>query len=70
MKYNVVALGGTFDIIHIGHITLIEKAASISEKIIIGLTSDSYVQKTGKNIQNDYKIRYENLSKIIHEEFI
>ena len=69
MKYNVVALGGTFDIIHIGHITLIEKAASISEKVIIGLTSDSYIQKTGKNIQNDYKIRYENLSKIIHEEF-
>ena len=70
MKYNVVALGGTFDIIHIGHITLIEKAASISEKIIIGLTSDSYIQKTGKNIQNHYSIRYENLSKIIHEKFL
>ena len=40
MQYRVIALGGTFDIIHIGHIELLKKGFSISEKVIIGLTSD------------------------------
>ena len=35
--FNITALGGTFDIIHVGHIELIQKAVSISDKIIIGL---------------------------------
>ena len=42
MKYDAVALGGTFDIIHIGHIALLEKGFSISKKVIIGLTSDDF----------------------------
>ena len=33
--FRLTALGGTFDIIHVGHVGLIEKAVSISEKIII-----------------------------------
>ena len=41
MQYDVVALGGTFDIIHIGHIALLEKGFTISKKVIIGLTSDN-----------------------------
>jgi pantetheine-phosphate adenylyltransferase len=42
MQYRVIALGGTFDIIHIGHIELLKKGFSISEKVIIGLTSDEF----------------------------
>jgi len=62
-------MGGTFDIIHVGHITLIEKAASISEKIIIGLTSDSLAAKNGKNITNNFKQRFENLKKTLDDKF-
>ncbi|MBC8251310.1 MAG: pantetheine-phosphate adenylyltransferase [Candidatus Nitrosopelagicus sp.] len=67
--FTLTALGGTFDIIHIGHILLIKKAISISEKIIIGLTSDSFIVKNGKTITNNFEQRFENLEKVIHEKF-
>ena len=50
MMFTLTALGGTFDIIHVGHVRLIEKAVSISDKIIIGLTSDAFISKNGKMI--------------------
>jgi pantetheine-phosphate adenylyltransferase len=69
VKFNLTALGGTFDIIHVGHLDLIEKATSISEKIIIGLTSDSFAAKNGKITINNFQQRLENLDKTIHEKF-
>jgi len=69
VKFNLTALGGTFDIIHVGHLDLIEKATSISEKIIIGLTSDSFAAKNGKITTNNFQQRLENLDKTIHEKF-
>ena len=62
--FRLTALGGTFDIIHVGHIALIQKAVSISEKIIIGLTSDDFISKHGKKINNNFEKRFENLEKI------
>ena len=67
--FTLTALGGTFDIIHIGHLILIEKAISISEKIIIGLTSDSFIAKNGKTITNNFEQRFKNLEKAIYEKF-
>ena len=67
--FNITALGGTFDIIHVGHIELIQKAVSISDKIIIGLTSDAFISKNGKKIINNFEQRSENLEKIIREKF-
>ena len=67
--FRLTALGGTFDIIHVGHIALIQKAVSISEKIVIGLTSDDFISKHEKKINNNFEKRFENLEKIIHEKF-
>ena len=67
--FALTALGGTFDIIHVRHIALIQKAVSISEKIIIGLTSDSFISKNHKKNVNNFQQRFENLEKIIHENF-
>ena len=67
--FNITALGGTFDIIHVGHIELIQKAVDISDKIIIGLTSDAFISKNDKKIINNFEQRSENLEKIIHEKF-
>jgi pantetheine-phosphate adenylyltransferase len=67
--FTLTALGGTFDIIHIGHLILLQKAISISEKIIIGLTSDSFITKNDKKITNNFEQRFENLEKFLHEKF-
>ena len=67
--FTLTALGGTFDIIHTGHIELIQKAVSISDKIIIGLTSDAFISKNDKKITNNFERRSKNLEKIICENF-
>ena len=38
-EFTLVATGGTFDIIHRGHLTLLSDAFAISDKIIIGMRS-------------------------------
>ena len=68
-KFSLIALGGTFDIIHHGHITLLSNAFEISEKVIIGLTSDEFVQKKGKNPIHKYDERLKNLTSLIFKKF-
>ena len=68
-KFSLIAMGGTFDIIHFGHITLLSTAFDISEKVIIGLTSDEFVQKKGKNPIHKYDERLKNLTSIIFKKF-
>ena len=47
-KYNKVAVGGTFDEFHKGHEALISKAFEVSEKVVIGLSSDEFVSTMSK----------------------
>ncbi len=68
-QFTLVAMGGTFDIIHKGHLTLLAKAFSISSNVIIGLTSDELTEKRGKKTLNDYKKRFETLTNIIETNF-
>ncbi len=65
----MVALGGTFDVIHKGHLALLEKAFSISSKVIIGLTSDQLAEKRGKKTLNDFLKRKQVLEKTIAKHF-
>jgi len=62
-------MGGTFDIIHRGHLTLLSNAFEISDKVIIGLTSDEFAVKKGKTPNNKYEKRLENLISSISKEF-
>ncbi len=68
-KYELVATGGTFDIIHKGHIELLKKAFEISSTVIIGLTSDELAEKKGKKITNNYSSRLVSLTSAIEENF-
>ena len=65
----MIALGGTFDIIHAGHIALLDKGFSISEKVIVGLTSDELAEKKGKKLVNSFQIRYSTLESLLKEKF-
>ena len=68
-KFSLVATGGTFDIIHSGHVKLLLNSFQISDKVIIGLTSDEFATKMGKFPINNYQKRFENLTTVISEQF-
>jgi rfaE bifunctional protein nucleotidyltransferase chain/domain len=42
---KVVFTNGVFDLIHIGHLTYMAKAAELGNKLIIGLNSDASVKR-------------------------
>ena len=67
--FDLVAMGGTFDAIHSGHMALLNKAFSISSKVIIGLSSDQLATKKGKNLVNDYSKRLSLLKSVIEKNF-
>lgn len=46
--FKVVAIGGTFDRLHKGHRVFISEAFEIGEKVIIGITSDTYAREKRK----------------------
>ena len=68
-KLDLAAMGGTFDVIHSGHMALLNKAFSISSKVIIGLSSDQLAAKRGKNLTNDYSKRLSSLKSVIEKNF-
>ncbi len=39
---------GTFDVLHFGHIRLLERAKALGDKLIVGVTSDDYDRTRGK----------------------
>ena len=68
-SFDLVAMGGTFDIVHSGHIALLDKAFSISSKVIIGLSSDQLAKKRRKNLTSDYPKRLSLLKSVIEKNF-
>ena len=68
-QFTLVAMGGTFDIIHKGHLTLFAKAFSISSNVIIGLNGDELAEKRGKKTLNNYEKRFETLTNTIKANF-
>jgi len=68
-SFDLVAMGGTFDIVHSGHMALLDKAFSISSKVIVGLSSDQLAEKKGKNLTNDYPKRLSLLKSVIEKNF-
>ena len=68
-KFTSVAVGGTFDILHKGHITLFAKAFSISQHVIIGITSDKFTTQKQKQILHNYNTREHALKNMITSNF-
>ena len=67
---------GTFDLLHYGHIRLLERAKELGDYLIVGITSDDYDKTRGKiNVQQSLSeriaaVRQTKLAdKIIVEEY-
>jgi pantetheine-phosphate adenylyltransferase len=61
-----VAVGGTFNPLHDGHIALLKKAVELSrgDELLIGLTSDEMTRKKDHEV-DDYHSRYNDVIKFI-----
>lgn len=68
-KFPIVATGGTFDEIHVGHIALLAKAFEVGKKVIIGVSSDKFAADRGKNLNHSFEARVANLKNMIKKEF-
>ena len=59
-------MGGTFDILHVGHKALLKRAAKEGKRVLIGLTTDERARQ-GRSIENlnSYTIRKQNLETLL-----
>ena len=60
-QFGHVACGGTLDILHKGHISVLNRAFKIGKQVSIGITTDLFCKKIGKTPLETQKIRGNNL---------
>src|SRR3989338_15771 len=60
-RYDHVACGGTFDILHKGHLSLLNKAFKTGQRVSIGITTDKFCKELGKTPYESQRIRRQNL---------
>lgn len=65
-KFKLIAIGGTFDVIHKGHRELLRIAFELGDKVLIGLTTDAFIKSMGKTHEvKPYVDRLEDLKKLL-----
>ena len=69
MKYKMVATGGTFDHLHRGHIALLSRSFDAGDAVVIGVTSDAFARREGKNPDQSYTERVRVLEEFIRKNF-
>ncbi|TMP45721.1 glycerol-3-phosphate cytidylyltransferase [Pseudoalteromonas citrea] len=56
---KVVITYGTFDLFHVGHVRLLKRLSKLGDKLIVGISSDSFNELKGKESFFSYKERAE-----------
>jgi len=64
-KFRNVVLGGTFDTLHSGHVKLLATATLIGDRILIGLTSDSFASTYKQYKVRPFSVRLANLRNLM-----
>ncbi len=75
-KVKKVITYGTYDLLHYGHIKLLERAKALGDYLVVGVTSDDFDRTRGKiNVKESLMERVEAVRKtgladeIIVEEY-
>jgi glycerol-3-phosphate cytidylyltransferase len=61
---------GTFDLFHVGHIRLLERARSLGDYLVVGLSTDEFNLQKGKKSVFSYAERFAILSALRHVDQI
>lgn len=67
-RLKVVAVGGTFDVMHKGHWFLLEETFNVSEKVIIGITTDEFASAHKTHPIDAYANRFRDVTEWIDEK--
>lgn len=73
MATTTVITFGTFDVLHVGHIRVLNRAAELGDRLIVGVSSDELnFSKKGRNPVFSEQERVELVSnlKSVHEVFV
>ncbi len=63
---KIVITYGTFDLLHPGHVRILEKAKSMGDYLIVGLSTDEFNVRKHKRSFLDYEERKEILEAIVY----
>ncbi len=64
MKTKTVITYGTFDMFHVGHLRLLQRAKSLGDRLIVGISTDDFNEVKGKKILISYEQRAEIVANI------
>ncbi len=69
MKNNILTYG-TFDLLHKGHINIIDKALKLAGDgvVVVGVSSDEWNQKKGKNSHENQEQRLKNIENLYKDK--
>ncbi|WP_439437649.1 glycerol-3-phosphate cytidylyltransferase [Salinivibrio costicola] len=59
MSKKTVITYGTFDLFHVGHVRLLKRLSELGDKLIVGISSDSFNELKGKKSFFSYEERAE-----------
>ena len=69
MKFNIVVCGGTFDHFHKGHASFLRFILSLTQKVVLGLTSDKYTQTEKNGHIESYLDRKNSIEKYNYKHY-
>lgn len=61
---------GTFDLLHYGHIRLLQRARALGDYLIVGLSTDEFNAQKGKTAFHDYETRKRMLEAIRYVDLV
>ena len=64
MRRKTVLTYGTYDLLHKGHILLLERASQLGDRLIVGLSTDEFNRVKNKECVYPYEDRYLIVSSI------
>lgn len=63
--FKIAYLGGTFSLLHNGHIDLMKRASQMAERVVVSLNTDEFVERfKGKKPVDSYEEREEMVKAI------
>jgi glycerol-3-phosphate cytidylyltransferase len=61
---------GTFDLYHVGHVRLLQRARSFGDRLFVGLSTEAFNQIKGKKSVFTYEERKEILESVRYVDFV